>query len=121
MDFIKAFHSVPIAEEDQKFYGFLGNNGKVYKYVLPMGTRNSPALFAECMEKSLSEIKDKFPTKIRVYEDDVAVCGDIAEDTIEIANLVKSTMSLAGLVCNNEKTYWDPVSTTPLLGAIWAP
>eukprot|EP00917_Polyrhabdina_sp_WS-2016_P017709 GHVP01038325.1.p1 GENE.GHVP01038325.1~~GHVP01038325.1.p1 ORF type:complete len:148 (-),score=22.21 GHVP01038325.1:583-1026(-) len=122
MDFIKAFHSVPIEETDQKFYGFLGNEGTIYKYiVLPMGTRNSPALFSEYMEKSLSDIKEKYPSKIRIYQDDVAICGSSANETLEIATMVKTTMKLAGLVCNNDKTYWDPVSTKPLLGAIWAP
>eukprot|EP00917_Polyrhabdina_sp_WS-2016_P010011 GHVP01022021.1.p1 GENE.GHVP01022021.1~~GHVP01022021.1.p1 ORF type:complete len:241 (-),score=31.67 GHVP01022021.1:327-1049(-) len=38
-----------------------------------------------------------------------------------IAKMVINQMQLAGLKCNQEKTYWDPISTKPLLGAIWAP
>eukprot|EP00917_Polyrhabdina_sp_WS-2016_P024091 GHVP01052218.1.p1 GENE.GHVP01052218.1~~GHVP01052218.1.p1 ORF type:complete len:224 (-),score=12.45 GHVP01052218.1:821-1492(-) len=54
LDFIKAFHSVEIDELDQPFYGFIGPDLKKYYYtVLPMGTRNSSALFAEFVTKSL--------------------------------------------------------------------
>eukprot|EP00917_Polyrhabdina_sp_WS-2016_P030153 GHVP01064340.1.p1 GENE.GHVP01064340.1~~GHVP01064340.1.p1 ORF type:complete len:120 (-),score=8.97 GHVP01064340.1:533-892(-) len=85
MDFVKAFHSVPIDKEDQKFYGFIGNDGKTYKYiVLPMGTRNSPALFSEFMAKSLQLLTEKYPENIRIYQDDVA----ISEQTSTIVILV---------------------------------
>eukprot|EP00917_Polyrhabdina_sp_WS-2016_P023471 GHVP01050857.1.p1 GENE.GHVP01050857.1~~GHVP01050857.1.p1 ORF type:complete len:532 (+),score=63.93 GHVP01050857.1:513-2108(+) len=122
IDFIKAFHAVPIAANDQKFYGFLGPNGSAYKYlVLPMGTRNSPALFAEYMEKSLQFIIQKYEDKVKIYQDDIAVAGEDMDETRSIANLIIDQMKLAGLKCNVEKTYWDPIATKPLLGAIWAP
>eukprot|EP00917_Polyrhabdina_sp_WS-2016_P032211 GHVP01068712.1.p1 GENE.GHVP01068712.1~~GHVP01068712.1.p1 ORF type:complete len:113 (-),score=15.66 GHVP01068712.1:106-444(-) len=86
-----------------------------------MGTRNSPALFSEFMAKSLTLLTDSYPDKIRIYQDDVAVSCSSLEETTTIATLVKDQMKLAGLVCNDEKTYWDHLSTKPLLGAIWAP
>eukprot|EP00917_Polyrhabdina_sp_WS-2016_P032555 GHVP01069422.1.p1 GENE.GHVP01069422.1~~GHVP01069422.1.p1 ORF type:complete len:329 (+),score=49.61 GHVP01069422.1:115-987(+) len=76
LDFIKAFHSVPIDNEDTKFYGFIG----------PMGTRNSPALFSEFVAKTLNDLMLQFPDNIRFYQDDVAVGA--------------SSLRLAGLIEN---------------------
>eukprot|EP00917_Polyrhabdina_sp_WS-2016_P012693 GHVP01027871.1.p1 GENE.GHVP01027871.1~~GHVP01027871.1.p1 ORF type:complete len:130 (-),score=15.56 GHVP01027871.1:19-408(-) len=60
LDFIKAFHSVPISSEDQRIV-----LSAPTKYtVLPMGCRNLPALFAEFMGKSLKDILSLHPDKI---------------------------------------------------------
>eukprot|EP00917_Polyrhabdina_sp_WS-2016_P025838 GHVP01055557.1.p1 GENE.GHVP01055557.1~~GHVP01055557.1.p1 ORF type:complete len:187 (+),score=34.78 GHVP01055557.1:697-1257(+) len=122
LDFIKAFHAVPVAVEDQDFYGFIGPDAKFYKYVvLPMGTRNSPALFSEFMKKALEPISETYKNALRIYQDDVAVAASTIKETEEIAQLVKDQMKLAGLICNEEKSFWDPTSTKPLLGATWSP
>eukprot|EP00917_Polyrhabdina_sp_WS-2016_P004919 GHVP01011325.1.p1 GENE.GHVP01011325.1~~GHVP01011325.1.p1 ORF type:complete len:102 (-),score=15.61 GHVP01011325.1:266-571(-) len=35
--------------------------------------------------------------------------------------MVKYTLKLAGLFCNEEKSFWNLTETKPLLGAIWSP
>eukprot|EP00917_Polyrhabdina_sp_WS-2016_P020363 GHVP01043587.1.p1 GENE.GHVP01043587.1~~GHVP01043587.1.p1 ORF type:complete len:195 (+),score=22.56 GHVP01043587.1:3-587(+) len=111
LDFIKAFHSVPIDVEDTKFYGFIGPDGRTYAYtVLPMGCRNSPCLFFL-----------QYPDNICFYQDDVAVGANSPEETIRIAKLAANLLRLAGLIENSEKSFWNPVESKPLLGAIWSP
>eukprot|EP00917_Polyrhabdina_sp_WS-2016_P028056 GHVP01059892.1.p1 GENE.GHVP01059892.1~~GHVP01059892.1.p1 ORF type:complete len:194 (-),score=23.47 GHVP01059892.1:226-807(-) len=95
LDFVKAFHSVQIDPKDMKFYGFLG----------PMETRNSPALFAEFVGRSLKDLLLQYPNDIKYYQDNVAIGS--------------STLRLDGLVENSEKSFWNPVEAKPLLGSIW--
>eukprot|EP00917_Polyrhabdina_sp_WS-2016_P021204 GHVP01045732.1.p1 GENE.GHVP01045732.1~~GHVP01045732.1.p1 ORF type:complete len:110 (+),score=10.02 GHVP01045732.1:482-811(+) len=52
-------------------YEFIGPDGKTHKYVvLPLGTRNSPALFPEFLIKALEDILFKYPNNVKVYQDD---------------------------------------------------
>eukprot|EP00917_Polyrhabdina_sp_WS-2016_P032558 GHVP01069427.1.p1 GENE.GHVP01069427.1~~GHVP01069427.1.p1 ORF type:complete len:236 (+),score=42.45 GHVP01069427.1:307-1014(+) len=86
-----------------------------------MGTRNSPALFSEFVGKTLNDLMLQFPDNIRFYQDDVAVGASSPEDTIKIATLAANLLRLAGLIENQEKSFWNPVETKPLLGSIWSP
>eukprot|EP00917_Polyrhabdina_sp_WS-2016_P015397 GHVP01033497.1.p1 GENE.GHVP01033497.1~~GHVP01033497.1.p1 ORF type:complete len:284 (+),score=35.36 GHVP01033497.1:317-1168(+) len=122
LDFVKAFHAVEIDERDKKFYGFIGPDDHPYVYtVLPMGTRNSPALFAEFVGRSLKDLILKYPGNIMTYQDDVAVASNDPASTIKIAKLASDLLLLNGLVENKEKSHWNPVDPKPLLGAIWSP
>eukprot|EP00917_Polyrhabdina_sp_WS-2016_P020882 GHVP01044903.1.p1 GENE.GHVP01044903.1~~GHVP01044903.1.p1 ORF type:complete len:102 (-),score=13.85 GHVP01044903.1:194-499(-) len=90
MGFIKSFHAVLISEDDQKIYGFLGPDNKAYQYVvLPISTRNSPALFSEFMAKSLEQITEKSNDSIRNYQDDVAIAATTIKETTRLTNLAK--------------------------------
>eukprot|EP00917_Polyrhabdina_sp_WS-2016_P002363 GHVP01005088.1.p1 GENE.GHVP01005088.1~~GHVP01005088.1.p1 ORF type:complete len:111 (+),score=1.89 GHVP01005088.1:166-498(+) len=60
LDFIKAFHSVEINENDHSFYGFVGPDLCNYHY-LP--------------------ILQKYPNHIRTYQDDIAISEDNKEET----------------------------------------
>eukprot|EP00917_Polyrhabdina_sp_WS-2016_P032983 GHVP01070346.1.p1 GENE.GHVP01070346.1~~GHVP01070346.1.p1 ORF type:complete len:306 (+),score=41.72 GHVP01070346.1:139-1056(+) len=73
------------------------------------------------MKKALQPIIETYPDHIQIYQDDVAVSAPTIKLTEEIAILVKDQMKLAGLICNEEKTFWDATSTKPLLGATWSP
>eukprot|EP00917_Polyrhabdina_sp_WS-2016_P025283 GHVP01054460.1.p1 GENE.GHVP01054460.1~~GHVP01054460.1.p1 ORF type:complete len:478 (+),score=56.85 GHVP01054460.1:366-1799(+) len=122
LDFIKAFHSVPIDEEDTKFYGFIGPDGRTYTYtVLPMGCKNSPCLFSEFVAKTLNDLVLKYPDNIVFYQDDVAIGAGSPEETTKIAKLASDLLRLAGLIENHDKSFWNTVETKPLLGAIWSP
>eukprot|EP00917_Polyrhabdina_sp_WS-2016_P020367 GHVP01043593.1.p1 GENE.GHVP01043593.1~~GHVP01043593.1.p1 ORF type:complete len:286 (+),score=48.27 GHVP01043593.1:373-1230(+) len=55
------------------------------------------------------------------YQDDIAVGANSPEETIRIAELAANLLRLAGLIENKEKSFWNPVETKPLLGAIWSP
>eukprot|EP00917_Polyrhabdina_sp_WS-2016_P005915 GHVP01013174.1.p1 GENE.GHVP01013174.1~~GHVP01013174.1.p1 ORF type:complete len:527 (+),score=67.82 GHVP01013174.1:247-1827(+) len=122
LDFIKAFHAVQIDEKDMKYYGFLGPEGKSYVYtVLPMGTRNSPALFSEFVRKSLQDLMLQYPDEIRYYQDDVAIGSSTPDETIRLAKLASNLLRIDGLVENSEKSFWNPVEAKPLLGSIWTP
>eukprot|EP00917_Polyrhabdina_sp_WS-2016_P016052 GHVP01034791.1.p1 GENE.GHVP01034791.1~~GHVP01034791.1.p1 ORF type:complete len:255 (+),score=17.97 GHVP01034791.1:556-1320(+) len=121
IDAIKAFHSVPISAEDFKYYTFITEKGTYAYHVLPMGTRNSPALFAEFMSKILSEVRQKFPDTIKNYQDDVIIAASTLEETNTITKLVMAKMKEAGLMPNKMKSYLDPLGPKPLLGAIWNP
>eukprot|EP00917_Polyrhabdina_sp_WS-2016_P005899 GHVP01013138.1.p1 GENE.GHVP01013138.1~~GHVP01013138.1.p1 ORF type:complete len:299 (+),score=40.65 GHVP01013138.1:247-1143(+) len=103
LDFIKAFHAVQIDEKDMKYYGFLGPEGKSYVYtVLPMGTRNSPALFSEFVRKSLQDLMLQYPDEIRYYQDDVAIGSSTPEESIRLAKLASNLLRIDGLVENSE-------------------
>eukprot|EP00917_Polyrhabdina_sp_WS-2016_P022169 GHVP01048135.1.p1 GENE.GHVP01048135.1~~GHVP01048135.1.p1 ORF type:complete len:488 (+),score=53.42 GHVP01048135.1:757-2220(+) len=122
LDCIKAFHSVEIDGKDQPFYGFVGPDMNNYHYtVLPMGCRNSPALFCEFVTKSLESITKKYPDCIRAYQDDIAISGEDKKQTMELATIVKDLLKLQGLITNEEKTYWNATEPKPLLGALWSP
>eukprot|EP00917_Polyrhabdina_sp_WS-2016_P021203 GHVP01045729.1.p1 GENE.GHVP01045729.1~~GHVP01045729.1.p1 ORF type:complete len:141 (+),score=14.90 GHVP01045729.1:537-959(+) len=70
LDFVKAFNLVLIQQEDSLLYEFIGPDGKTHKYVvLPLGTRNSPALFPEFLIKALEDILFKYPNNVKVYQD----------------------------------------------------
>eukprot|EP00917_Polyrhabdina_sp_WS-2016_P022094 GHVP01047862.1.p1 GENE.GHVP01047862.1~~GHVP01047862.1.p1 ORF type:complete len:109 (-),score=5.70 GHVP01047862.1:312-638(-) len=55
--------------------------------VLPMGTRNSPALFAEYVTKILEDIRHQYPGKIMNYQDDIIISGSSLEETLTITKL----------------------------------
>eukprot|EP00917_Polyrhabdina_sp_WS-2016_P016054 GHVP01034798.1.p1 GENE.GHVP01034798.1~~GHVP01034798.1.p1 ORF type:complete len:228 (+),score=2.73 GHVP01034798.1:547-1230(+) len=101
VDAIKAFHAVPINAEDCKFYKFNTPYG-IYSYkVLPMGTRNSPALFAEYITKILEPIRQRYVNKIFNYQDDIMISGTTLDETREreekITKLVLQRMKEARL------------------------
>eukprot|EP00917_Polyrhabdina_sp_WS-2016_P012385 GHVP01027230.1.p1 GENE.GHVP01027230.1~~GHVP01027230.1.p1 ORF type:complete len:209 (+),score=14.39 GHVP01027230.1:61-687(+) len=122
LDFIKAFHAVPISTEEQPVYSFIGPDRNYYCYcVLPMGTRNSPALFAEFMAKSLENFQQDHREEIRIYQDDIAICCATPSSTIDLATNIIEAMKLSGLYTNVEKSYMDPIEPKPLLGALWKP
>eukprot|EP00917_Polyrhabdina_sp_WS-2016_P014662 GHVP01032056.1.p1 GENE.GHVP01032056.1~~GHVP01032056.1.p1 ORF type:complete len:117 (+),score=10.05 GHVP01032056.1:534-884(+) len=98
LDFVKAFHAVLITSEEQPLYAFIGPDQNYNCYnVLPMGTRNSPALFSESMQKSLQDFQRNHEDEIRHYQDDIAICGTSPKSTIDLAMNVMEAMKLSGL------------------------
>eukprot|EP00917_Polyrhabdina_sp_WS-2016_P022179 GHVP01048160.1.p1 GENE.GHVP01048160.1~~GHVP01048160.1.p1 ORF type:complete len:194 (-),score=11.77 GHVP01048160.1:59-616(-) len=98
LDFVKAFHAVPITSEEQPLYSFIGPDSNYYCYcVLPMGTRNSPALFAEYMAKSLKPFQQLHKEEIRIYQDDIAICCSTPTSTVDLAKNIIDAMKLSGL------------------------
>eukprot|EP00917_Polyrhabdina_sp_WS-2016_P014587 GHVP01031857.1.p1 GENE.GHVP01031857.1~~GHVP01031857.1.p1 ORF type:complete len:141 (-),score=20.17 GHVP01031857.1:442-864(-) len=86
-----------------------------------MGTRNSPALFAEFVSRALKDLILQYPVNLMTYQDDIAVAANDPETTTKIAQLASDLLLLNGLVENKEKSHWNPVDPKPLLGAIWSP
>eukprot|EP00917_Polyrhabdina_sp_WS-2016_P003954 GHVP01009032.1.p1 GENE.GHVP01009032.1~~GHVP01009032.1.p1 ORF type:complete len:205 (-),score=23.33 GHVP01009032.1:277-891(-) len=121
IDAVKAFHAVPITQHDYQFYTFLTENGPYCYKVLPMGTRNSPTLFAEYVTKILQDVREKYPDCIKNYQDDIMIAAPSIEETTKITKLVIAKMKEAGLQTNILKSYLDPLSPKPLLGAVWNP
>ncbi|EZG42890.1 hypothetical protein GNI_212130 [Gregarina niphandrodes] len=59
IDLSKAFHAIPIAEDQMNYYSFLGTDGTAYRYVrMPMGAMCAPKHFAVVMMKVLGQLHD---------------------------------------------------------------
>eukprot|EP00917_Polyrhabdina_sp_WS-2016_P031227 GHVP01066587.1.p1 GENE.GHVP01066587.1~~GHVP01066587.1.p1 ORF type:complete len:148 (-),score=11.21 GHVP01066587.1:221-664(-) len=113
MNFVKAFHAVPLAPEDQSLYLLV----QIISIIIMWCCVWERVIPRRCFVNSLTET---YPDCIAIYQDDVAIAAETIEKTKMIAILVKQQMKLAGLKCNEEKTHWSPAETKPLLGAIWS-
>eukprot|EP00917_Polyrhabdina_sp_WS-2016_P016384 GHVP01035442.1.p1 GENE.GHVP01035442.1~~GHVP01035442.1.p1 ORF type:complete len:289 (-),score=43.03 GHVP01035442.1:295-1161(-) len=129
LDFIKAFHAVPLEQQDQPYYSFVGPEDEFYCYqnftryikILPMGCKNSPALFSEFMQKFLEVFYPEYKENIMSYQDDVAVAMNTPEETISLAKKIIKQMDLSGLATNYEKSFLNPTESKTLLGGVWSP
>ncbi|EZG42905.1 putative reverse transcriptase [Gregarina niphandrodes] len=71
IDLTKAFHSIPLAQDQIGAYAF-ELDGKYYAYTtMPMGATNAPRHFHHVMGKILSHLP--FASEIRYYQDDIFI------------------------------------------------
>ncbi|EZG42981.1 putative reverse transcriptase [Gregarina niphandrodes] len=76
IDLSKAFHAIPVVEEQQCYYAFLDRRGQAYKYQrMPMGAMCAPKHFAVVMSKVLGDLVDNDKVNVRSYQDDIIVAG----------------------------------------------
>ncbi|EZG56861.1 RNA-directed DNA polymerase [Gregarina niphandrodes] len=84
MDLSKAFHAIPVAE-DQMNYAILDSRGQAYRYRrMPMGAMCAPKHFSMVMGKVLGELSDYDKVHVRSYQDDVVVISVTEWDVCEI-------------------------------------
>ncbi|KAI5167881.1 hypothetical protein NEIRO03_2247 [Nematocida sp. AWRm78] len=102
LDIANGFFRVPLREEDrQKTTCKIGNRCYRMK-VLPMGYKNSPAIFQRIMDQML---RDELETeKVRVYIDDILIATEDYAEHLEIVSRVLRILKEHGMQIN-----WDKV------------
>eukprot|EP01053_Blabericola_migrator_P001616 Blabericola_migrator_1__1615@NODE_1431_length_4555_cov_25_944519_g951_i0_p2_GENE_NODE_1431_length_4555_cov_25_944519_g951_i0NODE_1431_length_4555_cov_25_944519_g951_i0_p2_ORF_typecomplete_len144_score26_25RVT_1/PF00078_27/3_1e05_NODE_1431_length_4555_cov_25_944519_g951_i0335766 len=85
----KAYHSRPLEEDQMKFYGFEGPDGRYYQYkTMPMGAQGAPKHFHKVMSTFMSRAPEHLQTNTRSYRDDLFIRGDTEEDMIKISRCI---------------------------------
>src|SRR5699024_3612167 len=71
VDLSKAFHSIPVREDQKKYYCF-EFKGQKYRYrMMPMGAATAPKHFHQVMGQVLGRFE--YGTSVRHYQDDIIV------------------------------------------------
>ncbi|OAG32906.1 hypothetical protein NEIG_02291 [Nematocida sp. ERTm5] len=101
LDIANGFFRVPLREIDrQKTTCKIGNRFFRMK-VLPMGYKNSPAIFQRIMDKML---KEELETgNVKVYIDDILIATESYEEHVEILRRVLGILKAHGMEVNWEK------------------
>ncbi|EZG42891.1 putative reverse transcriptase [Gregarina niphandrodes] len=105
IDLSKAFHAIPIAEDQMNYYSFLGTDGTAYRYVrMPMGAMCAPKHFAVVMMKVLGQLHDIDKTHVRSYQDDIIVAGEDRKECSDRYSRVIRHLRDFGFKINKEKS-----------------
>ncbi|EZG42765.1 putative reverse transcriptase [Gregarina niphandrodes] len=112
IDLSKAFHAIPIADDQKNYYSFMGTDGATYRYVrMPMG---APKHFATVMMKVLGELPDMDKTHVRSYQDDIIVAGTTRRECADRYHRVIRHLCDYGFKINREKSSMN--TTLTILG-----
>ena len=102
IDLTKAFHSVPVAEDQVGNYSFLFE-GVFYTYRrMPMGAHCASAHFHKVMLYVLSHPSDM--REVRHYQDDIIICGKNRQECLRRYDRVKDLLVQHGFKLNPVKS-----------------
>ena len=103
LDLKKAYHQIPVDEQDRPKTAVITPFG-LYEYVkMPFGLRNAAQTFQRHMDNVLTDMRDH----CLWYIDDVLIFSNNAEDHHEHVKNVLSTLKKAGLEINKEKCVFE--------------
>ncbi|EZG42936.1 putative reverse transcriptase, partial [Gregarina niphandrodes] len=105
IDLSKAFHAIPIADDQMNYYAFMGMDGTTYRYIrMPMGAMCAPKHFAVVMMKVLGQLSDNDKTAVRSYQDDIIVAGKNRKECADRYHRVIRHLCEYGFKINREKS-----------------
>ena len=70
---------------------------------MPMGLKDSPAVFQENLTWVLNDLLKEYPSKIVVFVDDVCIAADTTEECLNITRKVLATLDRMGIRASKEK------------------
>ena len=115
VDLSEAFYSIPIREEDRKYFRFIHNNQKYQFTALIMGLTHSPRVFTKLLKPVFSDLRSKGHTS-SAYIDDSCLqestyskCKQNIKDTVTL-------MDSLGLTVHPEKSVLEPTQQIIFLG-----
>jgi hypothetical protein len=107
LDLIQGFYQIPIKEQDIKKTAFSGPTGKYEFLRLPMGLKNSPAIFQRMLDDIL---RDEIGKSCFVYIDDIICFSDSFENHLKDLDKILSKLEAANLKIHPEKCAWAKTS-----------
>ena len=114
IDLSKAFHSIPL-QEDQKPYYCFHFQGDHFRYnKMPMGAQGAPKHFHAVMGKIIATLP--FAEHVRFYQDDIFIGGSSEDEALQRADRCQTTLENLGFKLNLEKSGYD--EKTYVLGMI---
>ena len=117
IDIRHAYHSIPIAEEHQKFLRFKWK-GKIFQYTcLPFGLASAPRIFTKVLKPIFAKLRMLGYVNV-TYIDDILLLGDSKNDCKENVKLTRRYLERLGFVIHEKKSIFEPVRKIVFLGNI---
>lgn len=117
IDLRHAYHSIPIAEEHQKYLGFSWR-GIIYQYTcLPFGIAFAPRIFTKLLKPVYASLR-KLGHKSVGYIDDGLLCGESFNECEQNITASLSQFSKLGFVIHKKKSVLVPTKQITFLGNI---
>lgn len=114
IDLKDGFHHIPIAKEDQTYFGFYWK-GQFYVWlVLPFGWQSSPYFFTKIVRLAVSYLRAQ-GIRIANYVDDFLHAGS-NDDILPQSLRILKFFSELGFTVNYEKSSLNPSHQAPYLG-----
>lgn len=115
VDLSEAFYSIPIKEEDRKYFRFLHNNQKYQFTALIMGLTHSPRVFTKLLKPVFSNLRSKGHIS-SAYIDDSCLQGSTYSKCKQNIKDTVTLMDSLGLTVQPEKSVLEPTQQIIFLG-----
>ena len=108
IDLTKAYHSIPLAEDQRRIYAFTDYQGNYYAYrTMPMGAAFAPTHIHNTMEAFLNNLPDNNRTHVRHYQDDIILAALTKASLHQLIGQVTKLVEDAGLRIKKENSTYD--------------
>ena len=117
IDIRHAYHTIPIAEEHQKFLRFIWKE-KIFQYTcLPFGLSSAPRIFTKVLKPVFARLRMLGFVNIS-YIDDILLMGNSENDCNVNVQHTKLSLEKLGFVINENKSIFKPTKEIVFLGNI---
>ena len=117
IDIRHAYHTIPIAEEHQKFLRFIWK-GKIFQYTcLPFGLSSAPRIFTKILKPVFAKLRMIGFVNIS-YIDDILLMGNSEDDCNLNVEQTRLSLEKLGFVINEKKSIFKSTKEIVFLGNI---
>lgn len=110
LDLRAGFYTVPVTPDSQKFLG-VSFRGKAYVYtVMPMGLRNSPAIFSKFLPSVLAKLPEEYKESVFIYQDDILVGGSTSMEVNDKVQAIRNILASINAKINFHKSVLSPAT-----------